>query len=168
MAVAQEPDITSYRLNQLFGYSENLTDEYGNSEIVGTSYWQAAMPLIRYKTQDLGKIINGVIHSLDGRKQEYLIAKDGSAVIGYSIRIDDFTWDYVNIYQVVQEEKGRIRIKVVPRGNFSDSIKKELLKKQQERWGGLFDIEIEVVGDIARTKAGKRRLIVNSSGYRPS
>jgi len=168
MAVAQGPDITLYRLNQLFGYSENLPDEYGNFEIVGTSYWQTAMPLIRYRTQDLGKIFNGVIHSLDGRKQEYLIAKDGSAVIGYSIRIDDFTWDYVNIYQVVQEEKGKIRIKVVPRGNFNDSIKNELLKRQRERWGGLFDISIEVVDDIARTKAGKRRLIVNASGCQPS
>ena len=148
-----------------YGVSENLRDEFGNSEIVGTSYWIEEMPLIRYRTQDFGHIDSqGAIAKLDGRNQEFLVDRHGGRIPGFSIKIDEFTWDFVRVYQVVQQERGQIRIRLVPKSSFNEEIKKRLLAKQQERWGGFFDMSVEIVSEIPRTRAGKFRLIVNEMG----
>jgi phenylacetate-CoA ligase len=153
-------DIFKYTLNPLYSFSENRIDDKGFFEIVGTSYWNLAMPLIRYCTQDYGLIEKDVINCLDGRKQDLLYAKNGGVITGVSVKIDEFTWDYVYDYQIIQEIKGEIIIKVVPRHNFNTSVKNRILEKQKERWGYFFDIKLEVVDTIPRTNAGKRRLIV--------
>ena len=150
-----------YKLNRIYSYSENYQDTQGY-EIVGTSYWNFAMPFIRYRTQDYGKIENGIIHKLDGRSQDFLTACDGSKIPGFTIKIDEFTWDYLSVYQIVQNKIGEIILKVVPKSNFNQEIKELILKKQIDRWGGFFNITIEVVEKINRTKSGKHRLIVNN------
>lgn len=150
-----------YKLNPIYGYSENYQDPLGY-EIVGTSYWNFAMPFIRYRTQDYGKIENGIIHKLDGRSQDFLTARDGSKIPGFTIKIDEFTWDYLSVYQIVQNKVGEIVLKVVPKSNFNQGIKELILKKQIDRWGGFFNITLEVVEKINRTGIGKHRLIVNN------
>jgi len=150
-----------YKLNRIYSYSENYQDTQGY-EIVGTSYWNFAMPFIRYRTQDYGKIENGIIHKLNGRGQDFLTARDGSKIPGFTIKIDEFTWDYLSVYQIVQNKIGEIILKVVPKSNFNQEIKELILKKQLERWGGFFNITIELVGKINRTRRGKHRLIVNN------
>ncbi len=152
-----------YRLVDVYSFSENRKDEWGNFEIVGTSYWHSAMPLIRYRTQDFGKIEEGnIIRRLDGRNQEFLISKTGSKIPGFSIKIDEFTWDFIDTYQVVQTKMGAIILRVVPRKKLNEDIKKLILKKQKERWGDFFDITLEIAENIPRTVSGKRRLIINN------
>lgn len=151
-----------YKLVDTYGFSENLCDQYGNYEIVGTSYWIKGMPFIRYRTQDFGRIKeNGIIEKLDGRNQEYLLDRNGGRIPGFSIKIDEFTWNYVSVYQVVQREVGRLIIRIVPKASFNLEVKERLLAKQRERWGGYFDMDIETVSEIPRTRAGKFRLVVN-------
>lgn len=151
-----------YKLIDIYSYSENEIDDYGNYEIVGTSYWNTVMPLLRYRTQDFGKIENGLIRSLDGRNQEFLITKTHNRIPGFSIKIDEFTWDYVSIYQILQNEPGKIILKIIPKPNFNNEIKAMLLAKQRVRWGDFFDITIELADRIPRTEAGKFRLIINN------
>ena len=84
--INKEEKTISYQLDNLYAYNENLEDEFGNNEIIGTSYWNEAMPFIRYKTQDFGKIdSNGFIKSLDGRGQTFL------SLIHISIRSRNIT-----------------------------------------------------------------------------
>ena len=151
-----------YKAHPIYSYYENLVDDYNNYEIIGTSYWNIVMPFIRYKTQDFGKIDeNGIIHTLDGRNQEFLIDRNGGRIPGFSIKIDEFTWDYIDVYQVIQKQKGELILRIVPKSNFDVDIKKLILDKQQERWGSFFDMSIEIVEHIPRTRAGKFRLIIN-------
>lgn len=42
---------TPYRFEPLYGWTETLVHD-GRHEIVGTSLWNEAMPLIRYRTAD--------------------------------------------------------------------------------------------------------------------
>jgi phenylacetate-CoA ligase len=153
----------SYRLVDTYGYSENYRDEFGNEEIVGTSYWNMAMPFIRYRTCDVGTIDeNGVIRALQGRTQDFLFDKQGRRLLAMSVNIQKYTWEYVSVYQLVQNKVGELIIRVVPKKNFTDAVKASILKDIQGNYGQFFDAEIEVASDVERTKAGKRRIIINN------
>jgi phenylacetate-CoA ligase len=157
----KKKDRVIYKINDVYGVAENRKSDIGY-EIIGTSYWNIAMPLIRYRTQDYGQIVNGVIERLDGRSNDFLVAKDGSKIPGFTIKIDEFTWDYVNIYQVVQNKKGCIELHIVPKRALAVNEKNMILEKQIDRWGGFFDIELVEKYVIPRTKVGKMRLIINN------
>jgi len=149
-----------YRINPVYGYQENFQHEDGRSEIVGTSYWNTFMPLIRYRTGDFGEIAGHEIHNMDGRDQEFLITRTGSRIPGLSIVIDEYTWAYVSQYQIFQKNPGEIEIRVVLRTNCSPEILDKILASQKGRWGGFFDITLRTVPEIPRTRSGKNRLVV--------
>lgn len=152
----------SYNIEELYAYQENYIDDDGRYEIVGTSYWNTTMPFIRYRTQDFGHIINSEIKSLDGRNQEYLIDKNRRKIPGFTIDIDKFVWDYVEVFQVVQNQVGKIEFHIVTNTNYNSKIKNLILESQVKKWGSLFEIEIIEEKFIEKTKSGKCRLIVNN------
>ncbi|MGD1060862.1 MAG: hypothetical protein ABR879_05335 [Methanomassiliicoccales archaeon] len=162
----------SYHMNPLYGYAENAKDEYG-FELVGTGLWNEAMPLIRYRTQDYGKIEDGLercevcgkrwrtVFKLDGRRQYYLTTKQGTRFSGLSVRIDKFIWDYVSTFQFVQNEPGAIELHIIPRSNLTKDVEKRILDAQKERLSDWFEPIILVKeSEIPLTGAGKRRLVV--------
>jgi phenylacetate-CoA ligase len=152
-----------YRLVDTYGYSENYRDEHGNDEIVGTSYWTAAMPLVRYRTSDIGTIAeHGIIRKLQGRTQDFFIDKRGRRVLAVSVNIQKYTWEYVSVYQLVQNRVGELIIRVVPRKNFNGEIKESILNDIRRNYDQFFDTQIEVVDEIAYTKTGKRRVMINN------
>jgi len=154
----------AYKFEKAYGYSENHVYPDGRHEIVGTSYWNNIMPLIRYRTQDFGKIVNGIMSNLDGRSQEFLVTHTGAKFPGFSISIDTFVWDYVEIFQVVQNEPGKIEFHIKPRSNYNPDVENKILEAQQKKWGGFFEMKIVVDDTIERTVSGKLRLIVNNIG----
>lgn len=152
-----------YKVNFLYGHTENRYVD-GKFEIVGTSFWNEVMPLIRYCTADYGIINgNGEFTEIEGREQEFLLDKHENRIPGLSIVIDEKTWDFVKFYQVRQDSIGRIKILLVPRkGKLSMQQLKYVLDAQKIRWGGFFDISVHEVEDIPLTISGKRRLVVSS------
>ena len=151
-----------YKCDDIYGYSENIINEDGLPEIVGTSYWNYAMPLIRYNTHDIGKIENGIISNLQGRVEEFLITKHGDKIHGINIDMDDYTWKYVDIVQIVQNEPGKIEIHVKPKDSFNLDVKEKILKSKRAEWGNMFDILLVIDNRISKTKSGKVRYIINN------
>lgn len=151
-----------YRIEDLYGYHENFITKDKRYEIVGTSYWNLTMPFIRYRTQDFGKIDNGYIESLDGRNQEFLVTKQNNKIPGFTISIDKFVWDYVEFFQVIQNEVGKVEFHIVPKINYDSTIKQKILTSQEKKWGEFFDMEIIEKKEIFRTGAGKYRLVINN------
>ncbi|BCZ47066.1 capsular polysaccharide biosynthesis protein [Clostridium gelidum] len=152
----------SYKCENVYSYSENSITEDGICEIVGTSYWNDAMPLIRYKTQDIGIIEKGIITNLDGRNQELLITKQGQKVHGLTIIKDDFCWKYVEHFQVIQNEPGKIEFHIKPKSSFNSDIEEKMLNLLKAKGGEKFDIVIICKDEIPKTKSGKTRLIINN------
>ena len=154
-----------YRFEPLYAVHENRLVG-GRSEIVGTSLWNDLMPLIRYCSDDFGVIgADGVCASIDGRRQEFLVARDGTHIPGLSIVIDEATWDFVRLYQVRQLKAGAITLCVVARHwRLSEQQKRFVLDAQLRRWGGWFDIALEEVDDIPLAPNGKRQLVVSDIG----
>lgn len=160
--INKEEKTISYQLDNLYAYNENLEDEFGNNEIIGTSYWNEAMPFIRYKTQDFGKIDdNGFIKSLDGRGQTFLTTKRGNKISGIAIlALEDYIWDYIDALQFVQKERGKLIIKIVPRGNYTQEVGERIIADIELKWPGLFDYEISIVSEISKGRSTKVNSIV--------
>jgi phenylacetate-CoA ligase len=165
-----------YHFNPLYGVVENYWDKNGNYELVGTGLWNYVMPLIRYRTYDYGKIselkdncaICGknwkTTFHLDGRKHEFLVTKQNTLYAGHSVTIDKFIWDYVRIFQFIQNKPGYIELYIVPRGNLSKKIENKILNAQKKRLSKWFDVSLVKVDDIIRTKGGKRGLVIVNNG----
>jgi phenylacetate-CoA ligase len=148
----------AYRFQPLYGWSENRSD----GEIVGTSLWNDVMPLIRYRTGDYGIIdADGRCAAIEGRSQEFLVDRSGHRIPGLAIVIDEATWDFVRLYQVRQRRPGEITLAIVPRhGSLSADQRAFVLDAQRRRWGGFFDIALQVESDIPLGANGKRKLVV--------
>jgi len=155
--------LSAYRFQPLYGWSENRAEEE-RLEIVGTSLWNDVMPLIRYRTGDYGAIdAANRCPVIDGRGQEFLVDRGGRRIPGLAIVIDEATWDFVRLYQVRQRRPGEITLAVVPRhGGLSADQRAFVLDAQQRRWGGFFDIALQVESDIPLAPNGKRKLVVSA------
>jgi phenylacetate-CoA ligase len=156
-------NLSDYVFQPLYGWTENRMDE-DRLEIVGTSLWNDVMPLIRYRTGDYGSVdARGHCRAIDGRGHEFLVDRSGRRIPGLAIVIDEATWDFVRLYQVRQRRPGEITLAVVPRhGSLSSEQRAFVLEAQQRRWGGFFDIALQVENDIPLAPNGKRKLVINA------
>jgi phenylacetate-CoA ligase len=150
------------------GYSIN---EFKNDCIITTSLINASFPLIRYKVDDIVSLNSAphrhhselcVVYSIDGRVEDSIIAKDGS-LIG---RLDFLFKGVENIQlaQVIQKEKGKITINIVPERIFPESERKKLLANIDQRIGlDNIDVNIFLIDDskIMYTKRNKFRQIIS-------
>ncbi|MDY0086961.1 MAG: phenylacetate--CoA ligase family protein [Coriobacteriia bacterium] len=152
----------SYVLEPVYGHSENRAHAWGGQEIVGTSYWNEVMPLIRYRTQDFGEITDGVLQSIEGREQEYLTTHMGTKVPGICIDLE-LLLDYVHGVQIVQDKAGSLEFRVVPRAEYDDTLGARFLKSQHDKWQNAFDFTLSITDQVERSSSGKAlRYVINS------
>jgi phenylacetate-CoA ligase len=150
-----------YRFHPLYGLTEN--HETGRrAEIIGTSLWNELMPLIRYRTGDVGAVdATGNCSRIEGRDHDFLVDRHGNHIPGLAIVIDEATWDFVRLFQVRQFRPGAITLALVGRhGALSAQQKHCVLSAQLRRWGGFFDIQLEEEVDIPLAANGKRKLVL--------
>ena len=148
-----------YRLNPIYGHQENFVHDDGRHEIVGTSYWNTVMPLIRYRTGDFGTIKDGELSAIDGRDIEHLVAKNGKPIPGLSVEPDMEVWRSVSRLQIYQPRPGEVVFRVIPKGDVSRDDLDRVLASFKPLWGDFFDMSLDVVDDIPGTAAGKMRFV---------
>lgn len=140
-----------------------------NGEIVGTGLTNFAMPLIRYKTDDMTLLGEKctcnkdyqIIESVTGRwTQEFIVSKNGNFIPITAINMHSNVFDNVEQFQFLQEKEGELIFKVVKKESYSsndnDRIKYELLKKL----GNDTNLEIQFIDEIPRTSRGKYRFLI--------
>ncbi len=151
-----------YQLNKMFGYSENFIDDYGNPEIVSTGYWMEAMPFIRYKTNDFGKIDqNGFIEHLEGRGSAYLKTIKGDKVSGISLlEFEDFFWNYIESIQLIQKIPGEVILRVVPKNTYNEEIGCRMIRSMEQTWPGLFKFSITTADKPIKGRSLKANSII--------
>jgi phenylacetate-CoA ligase len=144
-------------------------------EVVGTSFWNSLMPLVRYRTGDLIRLPAswGVreleelalglrsFHGIVGRQQEVLVCPDSVRISG----LDSIPHEVRHILriQVVQETSTFARIRVVPRPGFDAADTAQLLSNVRARVPADVTLTVEVASELERTPRGKTPLVV----YRP-
>ena len=144
----------------------------GLYEIVGTSLWNEAMPLVRYRTGDLIRTAHPLEpHELEqvalgvrpfsgviGRDGDVLIAPDGTRLTG----IDHFHRgvDRIVRIQVVQESAERVEIRVVPAPDFGEHERVALIANARRKVPATMDVEVRVVDELERTALGKTPFVI--------
>jgi len=138
-------------------------------EIISTDLHNYSMPFIRYSVGDVGipsdELCNcgrklPIMSSIEGRVMDFITFGDGTKISGHTLSIM-FTDLGIEQYQVIQEAKDRLLIKIVKGANYSkkdlDQIVNTILRSTSEN----VDIEIVYVDSIPTTKAGKRQYIIS-------
>ncbi|HXJ19265.1 MAG TPA: hypothetical protein VMT03_03460 [Polyangia bacterium] len=130
-----------------------------------------AMPLIRYRNGDAGKLAGpgctcgrslGRILRLDGRVQDVLLTTTGNAISGalgpHAFRLIQ----NVDAFQIVQRRPGHAAIRIVRGPEYDPATEEPKLRAIfSGHLGPGSEIEIEYPPDLPKTAAGKSRLVMN-------
>jgi phenylacetate-CoA ligase len=143
-------------------------------EIVGTSLWNAAMPLVRYRTGDFVRLpsqttadaIERICFGLEpvdgivGRADDYLVAPDGGRVVG----VDHIPRDVANVLrvQVIQERRDAVRILVRAKPSFGDEDRRQLEENARRKLPPAMAYTVDVVPEL-ETRGGKTPLVIRRS-----
>lgn len=142
-------------------------------EVVGTSFWNSLLPIVRYRTGDLIRVprewgdaeleelalglrpFEGVL----GRQQELLLCPNAVRLTG----LGQSPRDVKNVIrlQVVQEDFDVARIFVLPTPDYTPADADVLLANARTRIPPEVQLSVEVAPRLERTPRGKTPLIVH-------
>jgi phenylacetate-CoA ligase len=142
-------------------------------EIVGTSLTNAAMPLIRYRTGDVGRLAlepcecgidRPYLEELQGRDDDFVTGTDGTRFSPTILTFPFETAQGVDESQILHPAPGRLLIRLAPAPGYADRelraatafIRSDL----EGRLGGGWQIDFEIVPEVAKAPNGKFRWIV--------
>jgi phenylacetate-CoA ligase len=146
-------------------------------EIVGTSLWNLAMPLVRYRTGDCIKLPASIGESaleaicfgltpfekILGRSSgDVLIAPDGTVLTGIDHIPRDV--DHVVRMQVIQEQPDYVRILVIPDEGFTESDRQQILANARLKIPESMEISVELVEALERTAQAKTPFVIRRIG----
>ncbi|MBF0344351.1 MAG: phenylacetate--CoA ligase family protein [Nitrospirae bacterium] len=149
-------------------------DNGNEGELVCTGLHSYAMPLINYRTNDLGTISTekcpcgrglSVARSVTGRVEDMIITPDGRYVAGSGLSVAFKHSMGIRLSQIVQENIDEMTIKIVRAPTYTKHDETTLLANLRDRVGNVIRINMEFVNDIPLTKAGKLKFVV--SGVKP-
>lgn len=170
----------AYHFMPTYGYVELHEDEPGSlknesatREIIGTSFINPLMPLIRYRTADYG-VLNMplcacgrnhyLLKEISGREQEIATGDNGERITLTALIHARHAQYFHNIrkMQLVNTAPGRLIARIVPKEEFGDDDRKEIVRTLSHEDGLPFSASVEIVDDIAPTSRGKHRLLVRT------
>ncbi|MFL6649862.1 MAG: phenylacetate--CoA ligase family protein [Sulfurifustaceae bacterium] len=174
VAYATECEFGNLHVNPDYSYVEIVdengapTSDYGS--LVGTTFHNLRMPLLRYKLSDMAKWKAEecrcgrrypMIHPVTGKYEDMIWGADGAPVSPSVITFAFKELKHVRRSQVAQVGPGRWQIRLVPEERFSDADREGLLARLKHYVDANLDVSVVVVQDIPRTAAGKYKWVVN-------
>jgi phenylacetate-CoA ligase len=144
-------------------------------EIVITDLENFGSPFIRYRMEDLGALKPGLcacgrglplLDKVEGRVYDLILCPNGRTQTGTFFCKLTRSIEGVNEFQVIQEARDRIRMKLVTSAEFrSDSI--SFLRDQiRLNCGGEMETEFEFVDYLMPLRSGKRRYVISMESQR--
>jgi phenylacetate-CoA ligase len=160
----------SYGRAELIGFDGKPVTTPGQlGEIVGTAYDNKAMPLVRYRTGDMGvlsatesTLFPGtlVLDRVEGRLQEFLVCRGDRLVSIATIGAAHFdALSGAERMQFEQHEVGKAVLKVQA-PSLNEATRAALARGLLEKTQGGLDVEVVRVDEVERTRAGKHRLLI--------
>jgi phenylacetate-CoA ligase len=144
-----------------------------SGRVVITDFHNAATPFIRYEIGDLGTMAPPdeacpcglpfpLITSIDGRLQDVIHTPDGGVVTGLYVTYTMRQFDWIEGYQVVQDERDRILVKLLTTVELTPGITGPVTELLQKKLGPSMRVDYERVDELIRRKSGKVHLVMSS------
>lgn len=163
-------------LAETYGYAE-IVDEYGQPVpdgepgfLVGTSLWNTATPMLRYRTSDVSAIMNEPcacgrtsrrIRDITTKAEDIVVTPDGR-MISPSVLTHPFKpLKHVAISQLVQETLDHVVVNLVPTEGYDRGEEASLVSALEARLGRGVRIDVNHVASIPREKSGKFRWVIS-------
>ena len=144
------------------------TDGYGH--IVGTTFHNLAMPLVRYRLSDRtrwkpGRCACGrnfpMIEAVTGKLEDEITGGDGNPVSPSVLTFAFKGVSHLRKSQVAQVGPGHWELRLVPDRHFSDADRDKLLHNIQHLVDATVRVTVVLKDDLPNTAAGKFRWVVN-------
>jgi len=166
-------DCGSYHLIPEYGYSEFIPAEDSNNnhcKVIATGFWNFAMPLIRYDTQDAVILSNencscgrefSVIKSVIGRSGDVIRTPSGRQY-GPTLlaRVAKGAKNILES-QIIQDRIDHINILYVPSVKFTSANLLNFRKHMAQNLPGELKMDFKRVSSVERTTGGKMNLLVS-------
>ena len=176
IAYATECEYGNLHVNTDYSYVE-IVDEAGHpteSEgyVVGTTFNNALMPLVRYRMSDrtrwrreacsCGRTYP-VIEPVTGKYEDTLFGSQGQRISPSVVTFAFKSLRGIKYSQVAQTGEGTWEIRVVPESSFNEAERARLVENVRHMVDPGIHVVVREVAEIARTSAHKYRWIVNES-----
>jgi len=146
--------------------------EADNSEgvIVGTTLNNFVMPLIRYRTDDLGRLMEATckcgrnyprIHAVETKYENMIVTPKGRYISPSLLTFCFKTAKNIAMSQIIQSKDGNIQIRIVAENQFSEQDRKHIISRMREILGEAVEITVRLVSQIERRESGKFQWIIS-------
>lgn len=172
---------SQYHFMPSYSYVEFIADHEINGchennklvEIVGSSFINPVMSLIRYRSQDFGtesvqKCPCGRNHKLlkeiIGREQELAIGLNRERITLTALifgRHSEY-FNHIIKMQVINYAPGKLKILILPKASFNKKNKNEIISSLSMKEGMPFKTKVEIIDRIETTKGGKHRFLLRT------
>lgn len=154
--------------------TEELKDGSVRGRLIGTAFYNKALPLIRYDTGDIAIQAadsfncecgrkSQVILSVEGRKDDYLVTPDGRRVMRFGYLFRD-TFEALEV-QIIQEKPSEVVFRAVLSGQGSiESFEKKVTELFEQYISNNMILKFDYVESIARSSNGKFKAVLNRMG----
>jgi len=140
-------------------------------KIVITDLDNYGFPFIRYEIGDIGIFSDNkcncgrglpLLEKIEGRAFDIIVGTNEKYFTGtfWTILLRTYIKG-IQQFQVIQENFGKLIIKIVTDGLFTENEKDKLLKYIHENCGEKMKVDIQLVDDIPLTESGKNRFIIS-------
>lgn len=142
----------------------------GLGEIVATNLYSQAMPIVRYRTGDMGELDTQpcscgrtlpCLKRLEGRRMDFLVTPDGRVLHPTAVVHVLREFAPIREFQIVQERVDRLTIRLVPAEGFTEATRRAILSAVERVLGGVA-VEVALTDAIARAASGKHRFVIST------
>lgn len=157
-----------------YGYVEfGPPDDNGLCEIIGTSFHNMAMPLVRYRTGDFARLHDASVHgpkeldwpavrTVDGREQEYLVTATGRKISLTAFNMHDRSFDGLYAVQFFQDKPGYAELRYIAGSHFDYGRLPQIESLVARKLGDDMRFALKEVNSIEKTGRGKGKWLVSN------
>lgn len=182
VVLAGECEVSNhYHIFPEYGVTElvdktGITIKTGSGEIVGTGFNNYAMPLIRYKTGDIGVLVETkckcgreypLLERIEGRSQDMVVTKNNSKITLTALIFGQHFNAFSNIkeFQIIQEKKGELILKIVKSKKYTSVDEKEILNTIRDVSNNQLDLIFNYTDLIPKTERGKHKFLIQKINF---
>lgn len=149
-------------------------DANGHREVIGTSFHNHVMPLIRYRTGDYVRVVDDecltsgetganwcTVSEVAGREHEFLVSATGRHISLTAINMHDRIFDGLMAVQFRQRNEGAVELCFQPGRQWTSDREAQIHAGLMKKLGDDFTLTLREVNEVEKTKGGKHRWLVS-------